>query len=116
MADEEQRRALAFAEELAAACERLLGDLLVAVMLHGSLAFRDFRPGRSDIDILVVVERPLSGTEIAALQELVTRLGPRAPGGIEWVVAYGDEHLARWQGLTDDEEHGELMVLTTCRI
>ena len=34
----------------------------------------------------------------------------------EWVVAYGDEVLERWQQLTDDAEHAALMVLTACRI
>jgi predicted nucleotidyltransferase len=34
----------------------------------------------------------------------------------EWVVAYGDEVLARWQQLTDDAEHAGLMILTACRI
>ena len=33
----------------------------------------------------------------------------------EWVVAYGDEALERWQH-TDDAEHAALMVLTACRI
>jgi len=34
----------------------------------------------------------------------------------QWVVAYGDQVLERWQQLTDDAEHAALMVLTTCRI
>jgi predicted nucleotidyltransferase len=182
-----QERGRALAEALAAGCARLLGDLVVAVIVHGSLTLGDYTPGRSDIDILVVVERTLSDGEIAALQEMVARLQANAPGGIdfrvvtrevaaspmrappmelyvglracgtaeietrvagerdliaelsmvrvggrsligaeprlivgaiphEWVVAYGDQHLARWQRLIDDAENAELMVLTTCRI
>jgi len=34
----------------------------------------------------------------------------------QWVVAYGDQVLERWQQLTDDAEHAALMVLTACRI
>lgn len=175
---------LALAERLAAACAVLLGDPLVAVYLHGSLTLGGYRPGRIDVDVLVVVERPLEEGELAALRALVERLGEdvavdlrvvtreaagrpaRAPAlelGVEvrrgrplelrthvaepdlvaelavvrafgrslvgpapeavvgpvpdeWVIAYGDELLARWQRLTDDAEHAELMVLTACRI
>jgi hypothetical protein len=181
------QQALAIAEELAAVCVRELGDAVVAVILHGSLVLGDFRPGRSDVDVLVVVERPLRDGEIEALRERVDGLRTQQPGGIdvrvvtravaaaptpapalelylglhgdgtaevetrvagerdlvaefsivratgrslvgpdarlvvgaipgEWVVAYGDEQLARWQRLTGDAKHAELMVLTTCRI
>lgn len=34
----------------------------------------------------------------------------------EWVVAYGRQLVTRWQRLTDDEAHADLMVLTACRI
>jgi hypothetical protein len=34
----------------------------------------------------------------------------------EWLVALGDRYLARWQELTDDDQHAELTVLTACRI
>jgi hypothetical protein len=34
----------------------------------------------------------------------------------EWVVAYGDEIIGRWQELSDDAGHAEFMVLTSCRI
>jgi Domain of unknown function (DUF4111) len=34
----------------------------------------------------------------------------------QWVVRAGDAQLARWQSLTDDAAHAELMVLTACRI
>ena len=146
-----------------------------------------YTAARSDIDLLVVVDRPLGDDELATLEKLVVSAAASVPGGVdfrvvtraeaasptqapamelyvglhprgtpeieqrvagerdlvaefslvraagrsligdepstivgavpdEWVVAYGDEHLARWQRLTDDAEHAELMVLTSCRI
>ncbi|MBL7259378.1 nucleotidyltransferase domain-containing protein [Paractinoplanes lichenicola] len=38
-----------------------------AIILHGSLAAGGFRPGQSDIDLLVVVDTPLTDAQIAAL-------------------------------------------------
>ena len=178
--------AAALAAEIAAACSEVLGDRLVAVILHGSLVLGDYSPGRSDVDLLAVVERPLTDDELAALEQVllarragaagidlrvVTRAVAAAPtespamelyvglhhgqepevlrridgerdlvaelsmvradgrslvgpeptavvGAIpdEWVVAYGDQVLERWQQLTDDAEHAGLMVLTACRI
>jgi len=174
------------AREIADSCAQLLGDRLVAVILHGSLVLGDYSPPSSDVDLLAVVERPLTDDELAALAELVlarrgeaagidlrvvtsaaageptespamelyigvhhdqepellkrvagerdlvaelsmvradgrSLVGPEAttvagPVPDEWVVAYGDEVLERWQQLTDDAVHAGLMVLTACRI
>jgi len=165
---------------------RLLGDLVVAAIVHGSLVLGDFRPGRSDVDLLVVVERPLADGELDAICNAMVARRDSAPGGIDvrvvtrhiaafptpepamelyvglhgdeepeilmrvvepdlvaelsiaradgrslvgaeptrvigdvpddWVVAYGDASLARWERLTDDAQHAELMVLTSCRV
>src|SRR5919204_460856 len=48
------------AERLASRCASALGEQLVAAILHGSLTLGDFTPGRGDVDLLLVVERPLS--------------------------------------------------------
>ncbi len=40
-----------------------LGEALTGVYLHGSACLGAFRPGRSDLDMLIVVERPLSVSE-----------------------------------------------------
>jgi predicted nucleotidyltransferase len=63
-------RAEGCATDLAAACADLLGPVVAAVILHGSLAFGQFAPGRSDIDILVAVDRSLSEAECVGLEEL----------------------------------------------
>lgn len=72
-------RALSFANALAAALARVLGDILDSVILHGSLALGDYEPGRSDIDVLAVVERPLTDGEIEVARAVVFRLASRAP-------------------------------------
>jgi hypothetical protein len=53
------------------------------VILHGSLTLDDYIPGRSDIDLLVVVDGPLSDAQVAALTEAVARQRPRAPGRVD---------------------------------
>jgi hypothetical protein len=47
-------------DRLVAGLREVLGERLVAVYLHGSLALGGFQPGRSDIDVLVVVREPQS--------------------------------------------------------
>jgi hypothetical protein len=51
-----------------------LSDNLVGVYLRGSLALGDFIPATSDIDALVVTERPVGEAEFAALADLHARL------------------------------------------
>jgi predicted nucleotidyltransferase len=60
-------RALAFAARAASECSDALGDALVSVILHGSLTLDAFMPGRSDIDLLVVVDEPLDDEQLTAL-------------------------------------------------
>ncbi|MGJ5762533.1 nucleotidyltransferase domain-containing protein [Streptomyces galbus] len=46
----------------------------VAVWAHGSLALGDFRPGRSDLDLIAVVEAPLDGGDRDRLAHLHRKL------------------------------------------
>jgi hypothetical protein len=48
-----------------------LGANLVGVYLHGSLAMGGFNPSRSDIDLLIVTQRPLLAAEKRAFARLV---------------------------------------------
>ncbi|MQA00034.1 MAG: DUF4111 domain-containing protein [Dehalococcoidia bacterium] len=176
-----------FARVHARAARQALGGQVASVILHGSLTLDDFHPRHSDIDLLVVVERPLTEADIEALRaalaapslprssrvdvRVVTRavaeapspapameayvciwpgrpalverhvqaepdlvvefsmcrahgqhlygLAPRAvigPVPSAWVLQVGDRQLERWQSLTHDAAHAELMVLTACRI
>src|SRR5262249_45323709 len=52
--------ALDFAKTVAFSCSSALGDTLVGVILHGSLATAGYLNGKSDIDLLAIVEGPLS--------------------------------------------------------
>jgi len=54
-------RLAAYAEQVAS----LLGDGLVGIYLHGSLARGCFHPATSDVDIIVVSEAPCSDTALA---------------------------------------------------
>jgi predicted nucleotidyltransferase len=36
----------------------VLGEAVAGVILHGSLTLDDYVPGRSDVDLLVVVDDP----------------------------------------------------------
>jgi predicted nucleotidyltransferase len=77
------RAALQSAEAVAQASHRALGDSVAGVLLHGSLALGDFVPGRSDIDLLVVVDDPLTHAQLAALGESAGKEGSRAPGPVD---------------------------------
>lgn len=63
--------------------QNLLGDSLLAVYLHGSAVSGGLRP-QSDIDLLAVVDRGLTGDERVALLSSLLRLSgchPTVPGG-----------------------------------
>ena len=71
--------ALAYADTLAQAASRALDDALAAVILHGSLTLGDYLPGRSDIDLLLIVADPFTDAHVAALAKAVGQQRPRAP-------------------------------------
>jgi predicted nucleotidyltransferase len=66
---------------------RLLGDDLVGLYLHGSLAFGCFNPARSDIDFLVVVRDRLDPEIKRRLAHILLDLSRAAPAkGLEMSV------------------------------
>ncbi len=75
---------------LAALVERVrsvLGPSLVGVYAGGSLALGDYEPARSDLDVAVVVERPLERAEKEALvRDLRHEAFPCPARGLELVV------------------------------
>jgi hypothetical protein len=75
--------ALQFAEALARSCSLALGETVASVILHGSLTLDDYLPGRSDVDLLVVVDHPLSDAQLAALTDAVAGHRPQAPSPVD---------------------------------
>ncbi|MEU4214695.1 nucleotidyltransferase domain-containing protein [Actinoplanes sp. NPDC026623] len=54
-----------------------------SVIVHGSLAAGGFRPGRSDIDLLVVVDGGLTDAQAAAIEGVVRRADAGTAAGID---------------------------------
>lgn len=81
-----EEEAVATVKRLADSCTDILQSTLVSAILHGSLTVHDFRPGRSDLDLLLVVQRGLTSSEVDALVGAVrdADLGPA--GGVDLVV------------------------------
>ncbi|MFB7331148.1 nucleotidyltransferase domain-containing protein [Streptomyces adustus] len=64
--------------------ERFVGALrplvpLVSVWAHGSLAGGDYQPGRSDLDLIAVVDRPCTAAEKQQLGEVHQNLADAIP-------------------------------------
>jgi Domain of unknown function (DUF4111) len=78
-----QRAALESARRLGETCVDVLGERLVSLILHGSLAFDDYVPGQSDIDLLAVVDNALSDSELDAVTSAAAAEGARAPAPVD---------------------------------
>ena len=85
-------------DALVPAIRDALADNLVGVYLTGSLALGGFDPKTSDIDVLVVTERPASDAEFAVLAAVHDRLPPvRNDFAQEYEVYYVDRGpILRW--------------------
>ena len=59
--------------------KRLLGKKIVGLYLSGSLAYGDFVPERSDIDLQAVVQNPLTGDELRSVERLHRQIERRFP-------------------------------------
>jgi hypothetical protein len=69
--------------ELLVGAQAALGDAFVGLYLHGSLAYGDFAPTRSDIDFLVVTKEALAGDAITRLETMHARL---TVSGMKWAT------------------------------
>jgi streptomycin 3"-adenylyltransferase len=88
------RSAWAILEEIRAFCEERIGENLVGIYIHGSLAFGCFDPSVSDIDFLIVVQENLSMAEKQALLHLMLELTPISPPkGLEMSVVLAQDCL-----------------------
>jgi Domain of unknown function (DUF4111)/Nucleotidyltransferase domain len=77
------KEALRFAAALARSGSQALGGIVAAVILHGSLTLDDYLPGRSDIDLLAVVQDPLTDAQLAALTETLAGHRRQAPDPVD---------------------------------
>jgi hypothetical protein len=57
----------------------ILGENVVGLYLSGSLSYGDFVPERSDIDLQVVVRRPLDESELKSIERMHRGLDERYP-------------------------------------
>lgn len=73
----------AAAKQLAESTADVVGSRTRSVILHGSLAAGDFRPGRSDIDLLAVIDGALSDPQIDALADLVRHADVGDASGVD---------------------------------
>ena len=60
----------------------------VAVWAHGSLALGDFQPGRSDLDLIAIIEAPLDEAQKDRLVRLHRRLSDEEPAAAELHCSY----------------------------
>src|SRR5881397_1646369 len=67
--------------EWAEGLKRLLGKKIVGLYLSGSLAYGDFVPDRSDIDLQAVVRNPLTEDELRSVEQLHRQVERGCP---EW--------------------------------
>jgi hypothetical protein len=81
-----EEEAVVAAGRLAECCLAVLGASVVSSILHGSLTLADFQPGKSDLDLLLVVDRGLTGLEIDALVSAVGDAGLGPANGIDLLV------------------------------
>src|SRR5215467_9243954 len=73
--------------DIVSECTDLLGDNLVGIYLHGSLAMGSFNPDLSDVDFLVVTNTILTPEQRRELARAMIRLSVHAPRkGLEMSV------------------------------
>ena len=69
----------ALVDDACASLSALLGDALDSLYVYGSVARGTARPGRSDLDLALILSRPLTPPEATALAQLRTDLQVRYP-------------------------------------
>lgn len=64
--------------------KELIGENLIGVYLHGSMAMNCFNPHKSDVDILIVIEHNITDMTKMAFMKRVVELNAQAPAkGLE---------------------------------
>ncbi|MBK8027448.1 MAG: DUF4111 domain-containing protein [Chloroflexi bacterium] len=74
-------------DRIVAGFRTVLGENLVGIYLHGSLALGGFNPATSDVDFLVVIWKPLDDLTRQAVVALTLELAEDAPAkGLEFSI------------------------------
>jgi predicted nucleotidyltransferase len=81
----------AYLEEIARRLRAVLGDPLVGVYAGGSYALGGYQPGRSDLDVAVVVREPLAEGAAAEILAAVGHDALPAPARKLELVVYTEE-------------------------
>ena len=66
-------------DEIINKSKEILGENLIGIYLHGSMAMRCFNPDKSDIDLIIVIEDDISDAQKLALMEHIVLLNRQAP-------------------------------------
>jgi streptomycin 3"-adenylyltransferase len=71
-------------DEFTAMSREIIGDKLTGIYLHGSMAMDCFNPEKSDIDLLIVIEKDISDAQKMEFMKQVVKLNELAPAkGLE---------------------------------
>lgn len=107
-------------DSITLAAKDILGKALTGVYLHGSLAMGCFNPEKSDIDLIVVINREITDQQKWRLMEAIVELDVQAPKkGLELSVVkeevcrhfvyptpfelhFSPAHLKWWQDAPED--------------
>lgn len=69
------------------AAKEIIGANLTGIYLHGSLAMGCFNPEKSDIDLIIIIEEPISDEQKMKFMERIVALNQQAPAkGLEMSV------------------------------
>lgn len=70
-----------------ATAKEIIGEQLTGIYLHGSLAMGCFNPDKSDIDLIIVIEKSISDEQKMKVMERVVALNQQAPAkGLEMSI------------------------------
>ena len=83
MSSVDELPAISAAELLARSISDIVGAAVRSVILHGSLSAGGFRPGRSDLDVLAVVDGGVTDAQAAALERVVRQADAGSAAGID---------------------------------
>jgi aminoglycoside adenylyltransferase-like protein len=81
-----------FVRALDAALVKMLGEAVIATYLHGSAVLGGFVHGRSDVDVLFIVDAPSDEEELREAARALSSVSANCPGrGVELSVVTADD-------------------------